>query len=189
MSAANCPETPRQKMIGMMYLFLTAMLALNVSKSILDAFVVVNESLQATNETFESKNDIMYTQLEAAVANDPVKANPFYEASVKVKKLAKDMRTFIIQLRGEVINETDGNISVEDGKTFPLHDIEAKDNFDAPTRFFCGLNDVVKNGKARELKEHLNKYRDDLLDILNLIVVVSPTSILESSRIVVISEL
>ncbi len=42
-------ETPRQKMIGMMYLVLTALLALNVSKSILEAFVRVNNGLEATN--------------------------------------------------------------------------------------------------------------------------------------------
>ncbi len=35
-------ETPRQKMIGMMYLVLTALLALNVSKDVLDAFVIVD---------------------------------------------------------------------------------------------------------------------------------------------------
>ena len=169
MSAANCPETPRQKMIGMMYLFLTAMLAINVSKSILDAFVVVNESLEATNATFESKNDIMYTQLEAARANDP-KAVPFYEASLKVKKLAKEMRAFITDLRVGVINEAEPKWGLEKGdeyvKTMPLHDIEAKDDYDTPTRYFVGKNDVVADGHARKLKEALAKYRKDLLDIL-----------------------
>ena len=42
-------ETPRQKMIGMMYLVLTALLALNVSKSILDAFVAIEENIQKAN--------------------------------------------------------------------------------------------------------------------------------------------
>ena len=40
---AGGKESPRQKMIGMMYLVLTAMLALNVSKSILDAFITIDE--------------------------------------------------------------------------------------------------------------------------------------------------
>ena len=44
MGATNCPETPRQKMIQMMYLVYTAMLALNVSANILDAFVVVDDT-------------------------------------------------------------------------------------------------------------------------------------------------
>ena len=53
MSGGNCPETPRQRMIGMMYLVLTAMLALNVSKDILDAFIVVDETLIKTKDIFE----------------------------------------------------------------------------------------------------------------------------------------
>ena len=48
---AGGKETPRQKMIGMMYLVLTALLALNVSKSILDAFVAIEENMQKANLT------------------------------------------------------------------------------------------------------------------------------------------
>ena len=48
---AGGKETPRQKMIGMMYLVLTALLALNVSKSILDAFVNIEENIQVGNIT------------------------------------------------------------------------------------------------------------------------------------------
>ena len=46
---AGGKETPRQKMIGMMYLVLTALLALNVSKAILDAFVAIEENIQISN--------------------------------------------------------------------------------------------------------------------------------------------
>ena len=46
--AKNCPETPRQKMIGMMYLVLTAMLALNVSTDILNGFTLVDNSLHVS---------------------------------------------------------------------------------------------------------------------------------------------
>ena len=49
---ASAKDTPRQKMIGMMYLVLTALLALNVSKDILDAFIVVNKGLENTNTNF-----------------------------------------------------------------------------------------------------------------------------------------
>ena len=43
--AGGGKETPRQKMIGLMYLVLTALLAMNVSKDILKAFVTVNDNL------------------------------------------------------------------------------------------------------------------------------------------------
>ena len=56
MGAKNCPETPRQRMIGMMYLVLTAMLALNVSADVLNAFTKVQEGLSSTIENYKKKN-------------------------------------------------------------------------------------------------------------------------------------
>ena len=55
---AHGKETPRQKMIGMMYLVLMAMLALNVSKDVLNAFVLVDEGLTNTTQNFAKKNDV-----------------------------------------------------------------------------------------------------------------------------------
>ena len=57
-------ETPRQKMIGMMYLVLTALLALNVSKEILEAFVVMNNGLVKSNKNFETNNKTLYAVLK-----------------------------------------------------------------------------------------------------------------------------
>ena len=61
---AGYKETPRQKMIAMMYLVLTALLALNVSKEILDAFLVVNKSMESTNESVAVKTREKYAQFE-----------------------------------------------------------------------------------------------------------------------------
>ena len=60
MGATNCPETPRQKMIQMMYLVYTAMLALNVSANILDAFVVVDDTLVTSTNISASQNNKDY---------------------------------------------------------------------------------------------------------------------------------
>ena len=65
-------ETPRQKMIGMMYLVLMAMLALNVSKDVLDAFVIVDHGIVKTTDGFAVKNDIYYDQFDIAAAENPV---------------------------------------------------------------------------------------------------------------------
>ena len=58
-------ETPRQKMIGMMYLVLTALLALNVSTSVLDAFEIIDEGLSKTHNTLKTKNQEIYLNFEA----------------------------------------------------------------------------------------------------------------------------
>ena len=61
---SGAKETPRQKMIGMMYLVLTALLALNISKEVLDGFVKVENSLLQTQATLSSKIYDTYTALE-----------------------------------------------------------------------------------------------------------------------------
>ncbi|MGB4078103.1 MAG: hypothetical protein WBK43_06250, partial [Prolixibacteraceae bacterium] len=64
MSIKNCPETPRQRMINMMYLVLTAMLALNVAAETLEAFRVIDGSLIQTLGAVDSKNKQVYLAFE-----------------------------------------------------------------------------------------------------------------------------
>ena len=60
------PKEPRQKMINLMYLVLTALLALNVSAEILNAFKTVNSSLNAASSTLDKKNNNIFTAFESA---------------------------------------------------------------------------------------------------------------------------
>jgi len=75
---AGYKETPRQKMIGMMYLVLTALLALNVSKQILDAFIVVNESMETTNYNFSKKLESTISNFKIQYDLNPNKVGPFW---------------------------------------------------------------------------------------------------------------
>ncbi|MFN5878677.1 MAG: hypothetical protein ACK44B_07415, partial [Flavobacteriales bacterium] len=81
---AGGKETPRQKMIGMMYLVLTALLALNVSKSILDAFVAIEENIQISNENEFTRGQEKYEALKE-VAQDKTQK----DVMVKAQKLMK----------------------------------------------------------------------------------------------------
>ena len=63
MSSKNCPESTRQKMINMMYLVLTAMLALNVASEVLESFRIVDASLTQTLNNIKRKNDQIYGHL------------------------------------------------------------------------------------------------------------------------------
>ena len=71
---AGGKQTPRQKMIGVMYLVLTAMLALNVSAEVLEAFVLVDKGLNQTLKSFSSKNEDYYNLIKSAENNNPTKA-------------------------------------------------------------------------------------------------------------------
>ena len=68
--------SPRQKMIGMMYLVLTAMLALNVSKEAVEAFKKVDKGLTKTIENYAAKNSEIYAAFDKAAAQNPAKAGP-----------------------------------------------------------------------------------------------------------------
>ena len=91
MSGGNCPETPRQKMIGMMYLMLTAMLALNVSGELLQAFELVDKSIRKTIETMEKKNSLAYAEFQSAYATNEAKVRDKYFDALKVKEEADSL--------------------------------------------------------------------------------------------------
>ncbi|MFS8082255.1 MAG: gliding motility protein GldM, partial [Ginsengibacter sp.] len=67
---AGLPRDPRQKMINVMYLVLTAILALNVSNEVINAFRVVDKSLITSNANISTSNETLYKSLEAKL-NEP----------------------------------------------------------------------------------------------------------------------
>ncbi len=168
MGATNCPETPRQKMIGMMYLFLTAMLALNVSKDILNAFVIVNEGLIKTNTNFTLRNGFTYDALSVAKQNDPIKVTPYYDAAMSAKKLTLEVDTFIKNLKVNIIMQTDAKTKAEAEKTEQdLSSFENKENRDVPNLIMLKTSEDGSQGKARELKNKLIELKKNLFALLN----------------------
>src|ERR1041385_3095740 len=101
---AGGKETPRQKMIGMMYLVLTALLAMNVSKDILKAFVTVNESLERTNKNFSDNTLNLLKAFEIAKKSE-AKAVPYYYKAVEAKKLTQELYEYMEQLKHAIIAE------------------------------------------------------------------------------------
>jgi len=97
MAATNCPETPRQKMIGMMYLFYTALLALNVSSEILTSFVKINESIQKTTSNYSEKTKSLYAKIDNSALEQPGKytklANKLMRLSDNQMNLFKILKT------------------------------------------------------------------------------------------------
>lgn len=164
---AGGKETPRQKMIGMMYLVLTALLAMNVSKDILNAFVIVNEGLQRTNENFGKKNDKTYNDFKAALEKDQAKTKPYYDKAMEAKKLTGDLVKYIDDLKKHLIKETD-KLEQAVADTMTLAYVNSKDNYDIPTHILIGDNAAApKDGEftAVELKKKINNTRAALLKL------------------------
>jgi len=166
MGATNCPETPRQRMISMMYLVLTALLALNVSKEILDSFLVVNEGLIITNENFDKKVNGTYTQFEKQLFINKAKVFPFYEKAMQAKKMSKELVDFIENAKVEVI-AAESNLPKEECKNVDLRHIAARDKYNEGTRYFIGDSPNGASGRAHEMKTKIEAYKAAMLDLLD----------------------
>src|SRR5581483_10201469 len=119
---ASAKLTPRQKMINMLYLVLTAILALNVSNEVLDAFKTVNDGINLTNNTQQSKNNATYSLLGREYAIDSIKARDAYQKAGQAQFIAQKLNALLEQYKQEMIKEA-GGIDPETGKIHRDDDI------------------------------------------------------------------
>jgi gliding motility-associated protein GldM len=163
---AGQKETSRQKMIGMMYLVLTALLALNISKDILDAFVIVNESLAASTATTGKKINALYSDFELAKAIDPAKVDNYWARSQEARRRATEMNTFIDSVKTTLIAATEKvDRSVAD--TLSISDLKKKDDYDTPTHILVGEQQDGAGGLANILKNKIAEYQIAMRELLN----------------------
>lgn len=140
--------SPRQKMINMMYLVLTAMLALNVSKDILNALTELNNSLEATVTTVESKNQDIYSEFAAAAAENPEKAGKWKDMAEEVDQSSDELYQFIEKLKTEVVDASGGTEVNSNGQTVP----KRLDALEGPANY------LLNKGNATELKKRLDAF-------------------------------
>jgi len=158
-------QSPRQKMIGMMYLVLTALLALNISKEIINAFITIDTGLKNTNSNFDQKNQMTYSAFEKAKANDEKKAGPIYAKAMEAKKKSAEICKFITDIRGEMVAHSAG-VDAKIGDTLRLTLLDKPDDYDSPTHFMIGDDPSNVTGKAKDLKAALMKYYDEMTKLV-----------------------
>ncbi len=153
---ANTQLPPRQKMINMMYLVLTAILALNVSNEVLDAFKNVNDGIGISNNSLQTKNSEAFLQFQRQNAIDSGKARIAFEKANKARQLSQKLYALLEQYKQQMTQEA-GGIDAETGK------IKRDDDIDIATRLF-----VENNGqKGKDLKVRIETTRNELLALLD----------------------
>src|SRR5688572_323342 len=125
------PREPRQKMINIMYLVLTAILALNVSSEVINAFKVVDRSLITSSENISNANETIYKSLQTKLteAESMEKAKIWQPKAAEAQKLSADMSAYLETLKGQLKKEAD--LKLIDGQ-----ESYREDNLDAATRLF-----------------------------------------------------
>jgi len=163
MGATNCPETPRQRLISMMYLVLTAMLALNVSKDILNAFSIVDETLHTSNLITESKNNQDYAELnrqKSILGVDKVAKE--FEKAMKIKEISNEIVDYIENVKKLYIEYVDKESALNpDGTIKSVAQLKSKDNISKASAF------MINEGHAKELKDKILEYRNNLLSFVD----------------------
>ncbi len=163
-------ETPRQKLIGMMYLVLTALLALNVSITIIDKFVFCDSLVKANRESEERNGQIVESIIKT------VDDSGNREDDVKVAELAQEIRTEtskmlkeLTELKIALVEESGG---YEEGKSpeYPgdAKHLIGKTDYSTVGHYMMPLEDGGQ-GHGIELKERLNKFPEILKEKLSSI--------------------
>ena len=132
--------SPRQKMIGMMYLILTAMLALNVSKEAVEAFKKVDKSLTTTLANYVIKNNLIYEEFNKAAAENPTKAGKYRTTALEVKSRADEIFNFIQDLKKEIIIDCGGtgNSRLLQGDEIIIDEVKKIDDNNVPSQILIG---------------------------------------------------
>jgi gliding motility-associated protein GldM len=150
--------SPRQKMINMMYLVLTAMLALNVSKDILLVLHKLDQGMTATVTTVAKGTENVYRSFEAQLQDNPRAAEP-WEVAKEVRSQTDKVFGLLSKTRNDLIDLTGGIDEEEDGR------LNGADNRDIPENYLLNDKSIGGQGAAKDIKAQLIAYRDYLLTV------------------------
>ncbi|MBQ7530534.1 MAG: gliding motility protein GldM [Paludibacteraceae bacterium] len=145
----------------MMYLVLTAMLALNVSTNVLDAFAKVDASLHVTLDNTVEQNAMQYRRFERAYAENPTKVGALYMQADSLRKASDELYDYIQNFKVEVTKLVDG----ESYDSLARKIINTSD-FDHPGTYALVMTDPetgLTNGEV--LRNKIEAYRELLMDV------------------------
>ncbi|HYQ57288.1 MAG TPA: gliding motility protein GldM [Draconibacterium sp.] len=172
MGAKNCPETPRQKMINMMYIVLTAMLAINVAAEVLEAFRVVDNSLLQTLEAVDMQNAQIYSSFEQAYIENPVKVQEWKDKADQLRERSDEMIAYVSELKDEIVTYSgvkpvnEDNPVDDEGYFHTLVDgtmveVGKKDDLNGPSEL------MITQKRANDLKQKVEEYRAYISSLIN----------------------
>lgn len=148
MAGNNTKLSPRQKMINLMYIVLTAMLALNVSSDVLNGFRQVEEGLGRTTSTAAVRNDALYQQLADFNEQNPEKGGVWYNESLELRDQTSKLYNYIDSLKLLIARKADG-------KDVDLKNIKSQDDLEAAS--YVMLSPSMRHGGR--LRESIDNYR------------------------------
>lgn len=136
-------------MINLMYIVLTAMLALNVSSDVLDGFVQVHDGLSRSNDNVARRNTTIYRQLEEFARQNPGKGAQWLDKASQVRVATADVYKLVDSLKLQIVRKADGDDADPEN-------ILNRDDLEAAAVVM--LSPSTLRGKA--LRERIDSFRD-----------------------------
>lgn len=155
MGANNTRLSPRQKMINLMYIVLTAMLALNVSSDVLDGFTQVHEGLNRSNSNVGSRNNSIYNRLEALAGQNPEKVGPWLEKAGEVRAVTGEVLNLVDSLKLAIVKQADGSDADPDN-------IVNRDDLEAAAVVMLAPG----NNRGASLRRNIDGYREYIASLM-----------------------
>ncbi|NDW13043.1 gliding motility protein GldM [Bacteroides sp. 214] len=155
MAVNNKTLTPRQKMINVMYIVLLAMLALNVSSDVLEAFSQVDDSLKRTAEGSMKQNELLFADLTEHMRTNPEKVGAWFKKAERVKLLSDSLYNYAQELKVRIVQQSEG-------KKGDVNNIINKDDLEAAASVMLASG----KGHGKKLLESINAYREEMLSMV-----------------------
>lgn len=155
MSANNTRLSPRQKMINLMYIVLTAMLALNVSSDVLDGFTQVEDGLNRSNDNVEQRNNAILATLKAFNEQNPGKGQVWLDKAIEVRKATDKIYNLVDSFKVAIVKKADG----ENGD---VNNIISRDDLEAASVIM--LAPTNRNGE--KLRHQIDHYREFIAKLM-----------------------
>ncbi|NND31591.1 MAG: hypothetical protein HKN76_03300 [Saprospiraceae bacterium] len=153
------PKEPRQIMINLMYLVLTAMLALNVSAEIMNAFWDLNNSLEESNALTSESVKATEQGIQPILEKKPKLREPLNAGIKEVRNEVSALVDYIEEIKVFLIDETGNKNGTVDEEDFYNGLPRGKKNKDLTTRY------LVEEGKGEELMERVNEAKAKLIAV------------------------
>ena len=148
-------ESPRQKMINLMYLVLMALLALNVSSDVLNGFSLVDESLNRSTANSTKQNRALYNDMADFLNKNPEKVQEWFNKAQHVRKMSDSLYEYVNVLKYKIVKAADGDEA-------NVMDIRNKEDLEAAN--FVMLSPGT--GQGEKLFNSINYYRKSILTMV-----------------------
>jgi len=151
---AGGKETPRQRMIGILYLVLLGLIALNVPDSLLNAFKNISDSLNASKSNVQAGINNTYEAFQQKIKEQPERAKPIEAKAKQASSLVKELDDYVESLKKQLVEKTGGFDE-------NLQDYKGRDNLDVSSDF------MINNKNGTKLRKKIDETREKLIGLLD----------------------